>query len=54
MSRLLQRLLLSQISLDTSGKPTMGIFLKIASPSWIIFSVSLDELNLIDWLLKSW
>ena len=46
--------LAESINLGTSGKPTMGIFLKIASPSWIIFSVSLDELNLIDWLLKSW
>ena len=42
------------ISLDTSGKPTVGFFLKITSPSWIILSISLDELNSIDWLLKSW
>ena len=41
------------ISLDTSGKPTVGFFLKITSLSWIL-SISLDELNLIDWLLKSW
>ena len=42
------------ISLDTSGKPTVGFFLKITSPSWIILSISLDELNSINWLLKSW
>ena len=37
------------ISLDTSGKTTVGFFLKITSPSWIILSISLDELNSIDW-----
>ena len=42
------------ISLDTSGKPTVGFFLKITSPSWIILSISLDEPNSIDWLLLSW
>ena len=42
------------ISLDASGKPTVGFFLKITSPSWIILSISLDELNSINWLLKSW
>ena len=42
------------ISLDTSAKPTVGFFLNITSPSWIKLSVSLDELNSIDWLLKSW
>ena len=42
------------ISLDTSGKPTLGFFLKITSPFWIILLISLDELNSIDWLLKSW
>ena len=47
-------LIAESISLDTSGKPTVGFFLKIASSSWIILSISLDELNLIDWLLKSW
>ena len=40
--------------LDTSDKPTLGFFLKIASSSWIILSVSLDELKSIDWLFKSW
>ena len=44
----------SWISLDTSGKPTVRIFLKVTSPSWIILSISLDELNSADWLLKSW
>ena len=47
-------LIAESISLDTSGKPTVGFFLKITSPSWITLSISLDELNLIDWLLKSW
>ena len=42
------------ISLDTSGKPTVEFFLKITSPSWIILSISLDERNSIDWLLKNW
>ena len=42
------------ISLDTSGNSTVGFFLKVTSPSWIILSVSLDELNSIEWLLKSW
>ena len=42
------------ISLDTSGKPTVGFFLKITSPSWIILPISLDKRNSIDWLLKSW
>ena len=42
------------ISLDTSGKPTGGFFLKISSSSWIIFSVSLNELSSSDWLLKRW
>ena len=35
------------MSLDTSGKPTVGFY-------WIILSISFDELNSIDWLLKSW
>ena len=44
-------LLISEsISLDTSGKPTVGFFLKITSPSWIILSITLDALNLI-WLI---
>ena len=47
-------LIAESISLDTSGKPTVGFFLKITSPSWIILSISLDELNSINWLLKSW
>ena len=36
------------ISLDTSGKPSVGFFLKITSPSRIILLISLDELNAID------
>ena len=47
-------LLAESISLDTSGKPTVGFFLKMASSSWIIFSISLDEFNSSDWLLRSW
>ena len=47
-------LIAESISLDTSGKPTVGFFLKISSSSWIILSISLDELNSSDWLLKSW
>ena len=42
------------ISLDTSSKPTGRFFLKISSSSWIIFSVSLNELSSSDWLLKRW
>ena len=42
------------ISLDTSSKLTVGFFLKITSFSWIKLSVLLDELNSMDWLLKSW
>ena len=42
------------ISLDTSGKPTGRFFLKLSSSSWIIFSVSLNELSSSDWLLKRW
>ena len=45
------------ISLDTSCKPKVGFFLKITSkilPSWIILSISFDELNSINWLLKGW
>ena len=44
-------LIAESISLDISGKPTVGFFLKITSPSWIILSISLDELNSVDWLL---
>ena len=47
-------LIAESISLDTSGKPTVGFFLKISSSSWIILSISLNELNLSDWLLKRW
>ena len=47
-------LIAESTSLDTSGKPTVGFFLKITFPFWTILSISLDELNLIDWLLKSW
>ena len=42
------------ISLDTPGKPTVKFFLKITTPSWILLPISLEELNSIDWLLKSW
>ena len=42
------------INLDTSGKPTVQFFWKITSSSWTILSISLDELNSIDWLLKGW
>ena len=47
-------LIAESISLDTSGKPTVGFFLKISSSSWIILSISLNELNSSDWLLKRW
>ena len=47
-------LIAESISLDTSVKPTVVFFLKITSPSWIILSNSLDQLNSIQWLLKSW
>ena len=40
-------LIAESISLETSGEPTMEFFLKITSPSWIISSISTDELNLI-------
>ena len=46
-------LIADSIILGISGKPTAGFFLKIASSSWIILSISLDELNSSDWLLKS-
>ena len=36
------------------GTPTVRFFLKMSSPCWRIFSISLDELNSIDWFLKSW
>ena len=43
------------ISLDTSGKPTVGFFLKITShSSWIILSIPLNKLKSTDWLLRSW
>ena len=47
-------LIAESISLGISGKPTVGFFLKIFSSFWIILSVSLDELNSSDWLLKRW
>ena len=47
-------LIQESISLDTSGKPTLGFFSKITSPSWIMLSISLNELNSINWLFKSW
>ena len=37
-------LIAESISLD-SGKPCVSFFLKITSPSWIILSMSLDELE---------
>ena len=42
------------ISLDTSGTPTVGFFLKVTSHSWMILSIRLEEFNSIDWLLKRW
>ena len=45
-------LIAESVSLGTSGKPTVGYFLKISSSSWIILSIWLNELNSIDWLLK--
>ena len=47
-------LIAESVSLDTSDKPNLGVFLTISSSSWIILSVSLDELNSSDWLLKRW
>ena len=47
-------LITESISLDTSGKTTVRFFLKISSSSWIILSISLNELNSNDWLLKRW
>ena len=41
------------ISLDTSGKPTVGFFLKITFQTWIIFPISLDKINPIDWFWKA-
>ena len=41
------------IRLDTSGKPTVGFFWKTISPSWTMSSISLDEINSVDWFLKS-
>ena len=41
-------LIAESISLDTSGKPTVGFFLNITSPSWIILPIWLD-VNLICW-----
>ena len=43
-------LITESISLDTSGKPTAGFFLKITSPFWIILPISIDEHNSI-WLI---
>ena len=47
-------LIAKSISLDTYFKLTLRFFLKIISPSWIILLISLDKLNSVDWLLKSW
>ena len=44
-------LIAGSISIDTSGKPTMGFFLKITCS---LLSISIDELNWIDWLFKNW
>ena len=38
-------LIAESISLDTSGKPTMGFLLKITSPFWIILSIWLAKLS---------
>ena len=38
-------LIAESISIDTSCKPTVGLFLKTTSPCWIILSIALDELN---------
>ena len=51
-SRLL--IIATSVSLDTSGKSTAVFFLKITCPSWVILSISLHELNSVDWLLQSW
>ena len=47
-------LIAESTGLNISGKSTVGFFFKITSPSSIILSISLDELNSVDWLLKSW
>ena len=47
-------LITKSISLDTSDKPTARFFLKIFLSSWITLSMSLNELNSRDWLLKRW
>ena len=47
-------LIAESISLVTSGKSTVGFVLNIASPSWFLLSISLNELNSVDWLLKNW
>ena len=42
-------LIAESVSLDTTGKPTVGFFVTITSPSWIILPISLDDLiQLID------
>ena len=47
-------LIAESISLDTSGEPTVGFFLKISFSSWIILSILLNELKSSYWLLKRW
>ena len=47
-------LITESVSLDTSGKLNVEFFLKIFSSSWIILSISLNELNSSEWLLKRW
>ena len=47
-------LIAESISLDTTSKPAVGFFLEITPPSSLKWSISLDELNSIDSLLKSW
>ena len=47
-------LITESISLDNFGKPTVAFFLNITFPSWIILSISIDELNFNRLQLKSW
>ena len=47
-------LIVESVNLDTSSKPTLGFFLKIAFSSWIILLISLHDHNSIHWSLKSW
>ena len=49
-------LIAESIGLDTSDKPTVGFFLKITFPFWIILNnvVNVTWWTWFDWLLKSW